>query len=223
MKTNPKKNDGPDWVAIAIKAPPTIPTNHTKKINQPGGVPYFTVARHVLQTCTPLVSSVSQKPQRITSFVLFSISKNPIKFDSYRPVLNWSDLRLFFVKCSKKKRHLSKDFLPNSRFFMDLKLSRSYSLSNKRSRVTHSDQAFGLCYAITAKGCSAPEKKVASPKVSPPRIHHEFKLTILRKSFFFELHPKSWDLELHDLSAMLAPYCTPSVATYTQMVQLPPF
>lgn len=110
MKANPIKNDGPDWVAIAIKAPPTIPTNHTKKTNQPGGVPYFTVARHVRQTCTPFVSSVSQYAQWITSFVLFSILKNPIKFDSYRPVLNWSDLRLFFVKCSKKKRHLSKDF-----------------------------------------------------------------------------------------------------------------
>lgn len=215
--------DDPDCVYIANNAPPTIPTNHTKKINQPGGVPYFTVARHVRQTCTPLVSSVSQKPQRITSFVLFSILKNPIKFDSYRPVLNGSDLRLFFVKCSKKKRHLSKYFLANSRFFMDLKLYWFYLLSNKRSRVTHSDQAFGLCYAIRDKGCSAPEKRSLHPKFRLLEFITNSSWRSFGKASFFELHPKSWDLELHDLSAMLAPYCTPSVATYRNLRHLTPY
>ena len=151
MKANPQKNDGAECVDIAINTPPTIPINHTKNANHTGGVPYFTVARHVLQTWTPFVSSVSQKPQWITSFALFSILKNPIKFDSYRPVLNWSDLRLFFVKCSKKKRHLSKDFLANSRFFMDLNLSGFYSLP---SFPTIKDR--GLLTLIKPSACATP-------------------------------------------------------------------
>ena len=116
IKTNPRKNDGAECIYIAYNTPPIIPTNQTNRSSPVGGTPYFTVARHVLQTCTPLVSSVWQYAHWITSFALFSISKNPIKFDSYRPYSNGSDLRLFFVNCSKKKRPLSKDSYQNLDF-----------------------------------------------------------------------------------------------------------
>lgn len=51
---------------------------------------------------------------------------------------------------------------------MELKLRRSYSLSNKRSSITNSEQAFGLCSAIRDKGCSAPRKRALHPKFRLP-------------------------------------------------------
>jgi len=50
MKTNPRKKVGAECVAVAAKTPSIIPINHTRRSNPVGGTPYFTVARHVLQT-----------------------------------------------------------------------------------------------------------------------------------------------------------------------------